>query len=1456
MDDRTQEIRNLSFPEFIDGHFQHARFERCIYHGISLGMLPFRTIGDYLDADSTERLELCRIPNLGKTSLDAFNHAIQVALLLTPGTVTTGMNLSQNVDVPDYAEIVSSIRTKYPLAFDDFLDRYQEALTSSSPERFNMETELRALAADERSAEVSYRRFLGETLEEIGDSLELTRERVRQIEARFKPLSSDIFTDAFVSKAMDAVLATSDESGFPRHEALCEFHPLLPMVLRRIVLAERSVQGNGPLSGKEQRLIAARLGMADEGEAEAVPPVEDSNPASIAPLSIPEVTRRDGGNKLLVQWVIDFLDKRQLASPDHRMLYGYNVSAAEFESLEAALVLACLANKFSVLVSRNVAFPALFVLFASEWWKREYEGGAWDWDPILERLAGKETEVVPLVRSECVTIGLQYWGHQPLAEGKRFLGAIVANGGMPMRLLAQGTGKMAGLLAQVIKFADRYQWNRQQIVDGVEERFAVLPRAYQRPEIASLLADIGEAVLHLKQEYKLGGVADPIAYLDQNASNWKLRFPISLEDDAAQVLLVGLVREASAQRLPSSHDLFRCERRLVLGAVGTYALEAHLVSASRAEADALARAFGISHAEDLPRYFSIDLDSGTRRTYLEARLLLGAEIPAITLSGRRVIEYGSPAAGEHILTLRSVVGDFGERITVPGGGALPEDDPWVFVQRDDGAIRFVAAGSARLPDAFAFIVLPDGWRIETEGTDTELVGTMPDFGATRAIYRVEASVRISQAGLSYCVRLGQAVEAGESYQWSGRRLPEAKGKPVFRGGTPSLYRVMEDGLEKVPLAAQTWQRQGSSAVVTPKEARGPIEVLVSSGDEVIGRQRIVILPSDAHIKYVSGEVGKGLVRLVGWGNVDVAVSPQPGLHAEVTTNADQHEITLRADGAPPAEFRLLVHWAGCCVEQPFWLAFPVTGGRFIRSCGGILKSGDRISIRDLIGTQLQVFDTNPSNPKAYSLQLAFGSGSREVSLCYPVPLDINGRAEVRLIDYQRTIESLLGMNDVLDGIVSVRLIVGQTPTAEFFVARYAIALERDGDEVRLQAKDLMALDSTILEQADVLASPLTASLTVPQCLNQTRSEGVLAGTWDTRTLVSAGNPWLIYPGQDSPFQFRPMIWIANGDYQDPMVSAVAPCALSEAMLEPDPLIRRDRVHQVVKELSRNLKHPSWQLINRLWERFHHLPLPALDVWRMVAKRPQAVLATLLRMDLNPAVVADAARRFRDEVGWIPELTTARDMREAVAGLWSYWSSQLPANIAKTVFLSDVEARLLALGREIPSIGLLVDFVLFETSGTASEDLQTIWNVRSVNSDVLVRDLWQGQESVGNTLLFLVNAGRENWPERGLFEAAFEAYASTLDTTSARRLEPWMRRLFWFQPADFKFSVANLPMLCALWSVTSAKRTYWSDASHRLALKRVRDFDPVWFDQGFRRAFAALLTMKGVIEPERLIDFPD
>lgn len=94
-----------------------------------------------------------------------------------------------------------------------------------------------------------------------------------------------------------------------------------------------------------------------------------------------------------------------------------------------------------------------------------------------------------------------------------------------MRLLATGNSVLATLLGQVLKQASRFGWGREQIQEAVAERQFQLPAAYrQQPLIAELLAKFVEAALHLRDEYQLRGVTDPVVLLDQVYPDWRRRF--------------------------------------------------------------------------------------------------------------------------------------------------------------------------------------------------------------------------------------------------------------------------------------------------------------------------------------------------------------------------------------------------------------------------------------------------------------------------------------------------------------------------------------------------------------------------------------------------------------------------------------------------------------------------------------------------------------------------------------------------------------------------------------------------------------------------------------------------------------------------------------------------------------------------------------------------------------------
>jgi hypothetical protein len=133
----------------------------------------------------------------------------------------------------------------------------------------------------------------------------------------------------------------------------------------------------------------------------------------------------------------------------------------------------------------------------------------------------------------------------------------------------------------------------------------------------------------------------------------------------------------------------------------------------------------------------------------------------------------------------------------------------------------------------------------------------------------------------------------------------------------------------------------------------------------------------------------------------------------------------------------------------------------------------------------------------------------------------------------------------------------------------------------------------------------------------------------------------------------------------------------------------------------------------------------------------------------------------------------------------------------------------------------------------------------------------------NSQLFLVNEWREEWPCRDFVEKeALPAFLQNLQPTSAALIFKLLDRIFWKfdswkkyygtqfnirnQP-DFKFSVANLPVLCAFWAATSTSRQWWTDPRSRLALKQIRDFDPIWFEQAYRQAFKVCMSIDGLVQ---------
>lgn len=143
------------------------------------------------------------------------------------------------------------------------------------------------------------------------------------------------------------------------------------------------------------------------------------------------------------KWLNAFFAERGLARPSGEMLFTYRTSKREYLELRALF-----AQRLKQLNGNPWRFDscaecACFVLYAAEWWRREYSGGHWRWMHILESI-GPKFQLDIFERSLAVERGLGAWGHRASDSGKKYLGAIVAHGGCLSTLSLTVTDPLRG----------------------------------------------------------------------------------------------------------------------------------------------------------------------------------------------------------------------------------------------------------------------------------------------------------------------------------------------------------------------------------------------------------------------------------------------------------------------------------------------------------------------------------------------------------------------------------------------------------------------------------------------------------------------------------------------------------------------------------------------------------------------------------------------------------------------------------------------------------------------------------------------------------------------------------------------------------------------------------------------------------------------------------------------------
>lgn len=1160
----------------------------------------------------------------------------------------------------------------------------------------------------------------------------------------------------------------------------------------------------------------------------------------------------------LLKYLSSMLARRGMTAPDARMLFKYRLDVAEFEELQVLLGQFLNATQQGLRFS-NRSECAAFVLYAAEWWRRKYAGGAWRWDQIYASLSKKDIQFAPNERTQTVERGLHFWGLRPASVGKKFFGALVVQGGLPLQMIAQGDGPVAGLLVRAIRYAQQFKWDEHGLVSFFEENSKSLIQHIREPEIYRLLASIVVTVIDLRRDYALAGLADPVAALNQKDPDWQKRFPIELDDGSAGPLLIALIKEVAREVHRHGGSPFMVSRYLENIGNDRFQLTSIVRVPNAVPLGQLASVYP-PPIEDFPRYCRFDLIVSERSTLCEARTVLSAGSSIVELTGRRKLFVGAAATLEHMLVSRKEGVDLHDPVGLPGGASLDDEMPWIFANRNDVFV-LAAVGSCRLPDEKILVVLNENCTLAylNDNSCVKRLGILELDLHKRVVYEVTgaAQATLSGDGSVLYFQTKQGVAPPDQLVWHGKRTPYPTKPWTIFLGAPRLFSYSASGESTAfPPKNIEWRDVQGNAIIDLRSHRGPLIAWILQDGVRSSRFRMVVEDANATINLLLGEnESTGTICLRNWTLSDIGTD----LDLEQAPCRQRQDLTLTVSstGEPPPYLSVQLLWRSNWPGITLTVPYPASGGRFIDGAGQTLQNNVSIALSKIDGVRINVFDRNPRQAQAYRIDLELKStthSSRQASLHATLrfPIDVQGFGEVRLIDIQSQIESLFCQSDQLDSFVTIRLAKHEKIIISIQVPRYDCELLRDGTRFGLSPVSITHAAAAVIGSAAMLALPLFDIAGEPATVEYTNIENN-SGYWDVEPLGHKLNSCLLYPSPDSSIQFRPIFYrpiiLLNGSKHGP-VDQVNRCPLGTAMELGDATVRKECIFGIIEDMAVDIAHPSWKFLERHYRLLGHLSLSTLDSWRLLARNSRACIMCLIKFPID--VVPALSHRLASELGVVWELMPRQAVLDSVAALKRDWKSQLGDSATPEILRLVTEQQLKSIVAEIPTLATSISLARFHADLCGPEIVVPIEREMSKGINGLLTRLWTGQDCLLQRLLLRGHADDADWPYFGIMFKAFEEFDTFLNESTKAIIETYKTALFWMPrgtsgqqaQANFdKLDVANLPMICALWTYFGGAPAWWQERNRLLELRSIRDFDPVWFEETYKNAIMVCVAIE-------------
>lgn len=1121
----------------------------------------------------------------------------------------------------------------------------------------------------------------------------------------------------------------------------------------------------------------------------------------------------------------DILSSRQLTQVTGAPLYSYKLINSEYFRLQQSLMDSLRGKSIECYVSASMSseWAGAFVMYAAEWWRKEFTGGHWSWDPLFRSLNVQEGEINASQRNRLIAAGFRFWRRPVLSngQGRMFLGSVAIEGGLPLKLITDPNSKLANYFEQVIRNFGKFTLSKPNAVAIAQAHDHWIAASFRTEAVYTVVGSIAEVIYELTDTYGLDEQADPLRFLDAVAPNWTDKLPLSIETETAKGLLNTALGHAIAvqRRLPPSIRLVRRLSRKFdphsyviddpsqVKESWCYRLSVSL--RSRLNVQYVQQLFRMLTPPDRFNLFVLG-----KKPLLVAKAFRPKNNPERYLLDIFGTDMPEDWFDCEIQLMASC--DDGQSWQAPllGGSGLDVNELWVFAE-NEGEWVFEGAGDVSCESTKVLV------SASTNGIPERLEGRIEDIGFV--VMAPKNSISLSTesrtlrllegAGLyaidGYDVMLGGEANNTE-YVWEGDVLPYQTLPTKCFVGKPSLLAMSASGFpSEISRNSLLWH-DASRAQWLPFETLplGQSDVAYLENGKAKKRFKLASLPADFQISFIpSHQMNRGKIVFSSTRAPMVALSERDVERVECYVESENGStiIELSAiDVQPPTIVELSLWWQERPKAIVLTLPFPSKGiclldkhQNLVQRCSSLLI--DKINQYELYGYGLEGGITIQFTLLARDVRGPFARSAYVNRYFSNLDAFSSGMS---LSLFRTDIQSLLALSANLDTKVNVSVIHLSQEIYAFSFAHYEHYLV---PERELRKLSISAGQDKITSDCRICTISLERPDQMPRVLESTRvSDPLNMHAWTFPDQEVEAGAWLVYC-DDLKFGVRPLMWSKG----------------FESLRKPNNDLEKaagigrgeDRLvafGDVAKDMAYDFKRAEWKYVRTLLS-FTHVPLTTFDLWRGATRHPEFLLALLLNANKTEIdQVWEMDKQF-------PVLWSSLKINIASKVITAFYNNLIEklGEDLKEVAQSRVEKKLSELVSYYPSLESLAAMMKYKVG--------IIEMKPSLAPPAYMQHVYDCRNALSQRQL------DASWPS---------IFAQDVLKSVIRNVNPQLSQMCITANYGFKNNVMNAPSLLALATSGQAELSITPEVVH--AMREYRRFDPEYFDECFS------LTQKMII----------